>query len=177
MQDAGKASDAGARPQSAPATPQHRHLSGASRPASPTSPGTPGTRDSPCFAPVDTPNEQTIFAAQLEQQFLADLERCTQQSNATQLASRFSIEEIVNNPQLSKAAWRELEGRVSSSPESPTDSGEQSAGGVPAADAADTALRTMHKAPTSLPPHAHMPGGADAHASAPLDTAADDRHG
>lgn len=84
----------------------------ASHPSSTTSEipaATGGPPDTPATLPLATAAtpDDAHFTRLLEQQFLADLERRAQQ-RAEVDAIRFSVHDIVNNPALAHAAWREL---------------------------------------------------------------------
>lgn len=61
--------------------------------------------------------DEALFSQALERQFMADLERCTRQRHADEGRSRFSLQDILHNPALAQAAWREIAGeRASTSP-------------------------------------------------------------
>lgn len=102
--------------------------------------------------------DEARFAAALERQFLADLERCTRQKHADAGQTRFSLQDILQSPSLAQAAWRELtQGRASVSPRgsdgvaspraivTPRPAGEEAAAGRAAAAALKCHEEMLHQ--------------------------------
>jgi hypothetical protein len=117
-----------------------------------------GALDTPATPPLSaaaTPDD-AHFTRLLEQQFLADLERRAQQ-RAEADAIPFSLHDIVNNPALAHAAWRELAAQGASvSPEEPQGQRSFSVAIAPAATASRTLpRRTLSGAHCRCAPELH----------------------